>query len=513
MLPLWQDFLQQFLAELAQALRSNDGLRLLLSLREDYLAAMLPYEYMLGGQSRMRSRLLPFGPKAALEAICEPVSRAHILFEPGAAQELVTELSTVHATNAFGQETTVIVDSIEPALVQIVCSSFWESIPGDTKVITIAQVREYANVDRSLARFFGEVLGEIASENGVAAAQIRLWLQQKLITEHGTRGTAYEGVKDTAGMSNVVVRALADRRILKAEYRAGTRWYELQHDRLINPLRQADAREQLMAARLAKDAGDWDLARSYAVEAMRTFGADELRLRGDAERLLGDVAAECGETAEALKRYHDAAGFFEVLQDSTAVGEVLAAAGQLSLLCGRYFDAMTDLQAALSRVPANLDAQIDLALAMWYLGEPLVSVSVLTTVLSVMGSSMAALRMRGEILADLGDGKGALHDLEQVRRNQGWSSMAARALALALVGRHDDARQEAAQARASGQDSGPLLLRIARVAALRGDVEEASGIARAALAARDPALPRHLVKSAQGLATGQEGTRGRPPGG
>ena len=48
-------------------------------------------------------------------------------------------------------------------------------------------------------------------------------------------------------------------------------------------------------------------------------------------------------------------------------------------------------------------------------------------------------------------------------------------------------------------DSGPALLRVARVLELRGDAHTAADLAQRAVRARRPPLPRHLRKEAERL--------------
>jgi tetratricopeptide (TPR) repeat protein len=498
-LPYKHGLLQPFLNELAEALSKHQELRLLLCLREEYLASVLPYEQFLAGQSHIRTRLLPFGRDAALEAIRKPLSGTGRSFEVGAAEELVADLRTIRFTNALGDESTVVVDSIEPVQIQVVCSGLWDSLPADSTVITSAHVREHADVDRFLSNFCGRALSAVAREHDIPAVKIRSWLQQTFITELGTRGTAYEGIGQTAGMPNAVVWSLEDRHILKAELRSGSRWYELQHDRLIEPLRQADPGEHLEAARLARVDRDWDLVERHSIQAIRVFGADDLRVRADAEHLLGEVAQARRKIDDALAHYRTAASLYEVLQDSAGVGRLLAAAGRLSLACGRHAAAVTDMRAAIGRIPKDLEVQTDLAQAIWHTGLPQGAIAVLNNVLLMDASLLTALRLRGEILADLGEVPAALRDLDRVRRQQQPSTQAARALALALSGRFDAAEQEIADALANGPDDGPVLVRAARVRALAGDRQEAARLAAAALAASGPQLPPHLRESAQRL--------------
>lgn len=508
-------YLRPFIDELTDALRDHEGVRLLLSLRENYLASMLPFEQLLAGQSSTRSRLLPFGREAALEAICGPLEGTGRSFDPAAAEQLVTDLRTVRLTTVQGEERTVTVDSIEPVQIQIVCSALWESLPAGATIITSADVREHADVDRFLASFCSHALNAVAGEHGIPATKIRSWLQQEFITELGTRGTAYEGNDQTAGMPNAVVRALEDRHILRSELRSDTRWYELQHDRLIEPILQADPKEDLEAAKLARKEGTWDLVQYHARRAVRVFGSDELRVRAEVEHLLGEAAQHLGQPDVALDHYRMAAGLFEVVQDSSAVGESLASAGRLSLGRGRHTAAASDLQAAIARIPGDLRVQTDLAWALWHTGQQHAALAILNSVLALDSTLTEALRARGEILADIEEPAGALNDLslDRVRHHQRPSTQAARALALALDGRFDAAEQEAADALANSEDHGPVLLRVARVRALTGHREEAIRLAAAALAATQTRLPPHLRDRAQRLLDEQQRSGGDPASG
>jgi Flp pilus assembly protein TadD len=163
------------------------------------------------------------------------------------------------------------------------------------------------------------------------------------------------------------------------------------------------------------------------------------------------------------------------------------------------------MRAAIARIPGDLEVQTDLARAIWHTGLPHGSVAVLNSVIAADDGFLSALRLRGEILADLGEVTGALRDLDRVRRHQQPGTQAARALALALSGRFEAAEQEIADALANAPEDGPVLIRAARVRLLAGDWEEAAGLAATALtttspqlplAANSPVLPPHLRESA-----------------
>ncbi|HZB32311.1 MAG TPA: tetratricopeptide repeat protein [Streptosporangiaceae bacterium] len=499
--PLFVREREEFIAELSALLSEQRGLRLLLSIREDHLAALLPYEDWLGHGARARFQLAPLSRAAALDAARLPMARTERMFSPDAAELLVDELRTIRMTDALGDEVVTMTDTVEPVQLQLACTSLWATLPPEVRVITTGHIREYVDVDQFLAAFCQEALTTVGRRHGLPVVRLRSWLQQTFITELGTRGTAYEGISHTAGMPNAIVRDLENERILRAERIRGSRWYELQHDRLIKPLLQADAAEYLEAAVLALEEETLEFARDQARRAVEA-AAGQLRPRARAEELLGQIALAMGETAEAEQHYRTAADLYEVLRESSAVGRVLGRRGRLELTCGRYSQAVSTLRAAVRREPGNAPAHVALATALWFSGQPRSAVIVLDGVLADRGNLIEALRLRGEILSDLGEAVSALRDLDRARRGQGAETLAARALALALVGRLDAAEQEAADALADGGESGPVLLRVARATELRGGSGSplAWELARRALDAGNPALPSHLRAEAERLA-------------
>jgi tetratricopeptide (TPR) repeat protein len=500
-----------FIDELVEALDEHPDLHLLLSTRESSRIDLSPYEHDLGlASSQAWFCLLPLTPEAALEAARGPLEGTDRSFAPGAAEGLVDDLRTSEIVSAAGQWSSVIAEDVEPALLQIVCSHLWEALPDDVNVITSYELRTHADIGRTLAAFCGRALTAIAEDHGLHVTELRSWLQRTFITELGRRSTVREGLERTAGMPNAVVRALENRHILKAERRSGSRWYELQHDRLIEPIRRMDVTvlgppprvepaEYLRTAAEALAAGELALAQMLAEKALQASADTDLRLRAEAESFLGNIAHERGQPAEAEARYRAAAPLFEVLQDTPAVARLLAAIGQSLLAQGRLAEAVDELRAAVGRVPNDLTVQTELGWTLWHLGQQRAAIAVLTGVLAIDGNAPEALRARGEFLADVGDAESALRDLDRVRRQQRPSTRAARGLALATLRDRGAADQEIDTARTEAPDSGPVLLYAARVEALGGDPAMAADLARRALAATDPALPPHQREAARSL--------------
>jgi tetratricopeptide (TPR) repeat protein len=489
---------QRFLAEVAEALRDCPGLHLLLSVREETIDLLAE---ALGSGARYGVSQLSVD--RALEAVTGPADGAGRPFAAGAAEKLVTSLLTSPAAAADGGESTVILEHVEPALLQVVCARLWESLPVDVADITERDVRSYGDADTALAAHCGRVIAAIADDNDMRAARLRSWLLGTFVTEHGTRGTVYEGMTDTAGMPNAVARALEDRHLLSAERRSGSRWYQLLSDRLTGPLRSAvderpppvEPAEYVLSAERALTLGQIDLAERYAKDALHALPDTDLRQRGEVESLLGNLATERGKPGDAEGHHRAAARLLEAVQDTEAVASQLAAVGQTLLAQGQPADAVEELRAATDRIPHDPVVQTELGWALWELGQSRAAVDVLTSVLAIDGGNPAALRARGEILADLGDAREALRDLDRVQRHDRPSTCAARGLARAELGdwRGDG---EIERALADAPRNGPVLLYAARTEALGGNKAAALELARRALNATDPAPPPHQREAA-----------------
>lgn len=503
---------RSFMDELVDALDDHPELHLLLLIRDSFRTDLSPYEHDLGPASQAWFRLLPLTSETGLDAARGPLEGTDRSFAPGTAEELVDGLRASEIVNAVGEPSTVLAEDIEPALLQVVCSHLWEALPDDIQIIDSRELHTYAAVVRTLAEFCGRALTAIAYDRGLSVTELRSWLQRKFITDLGRKSTVAEGLASTAGMPNAVVRALENRHVIKAEYRAGSRWYELQHDRLIEPIRlledtalrpmpQAEPAEQLRTAAEALAAGELTLAQQQAERALRRSAVTDLRLRAEAESFLGNIAHERGKPTEAEARYRAAAPLFEVLQDTPAVARLLAAIGQSLLAQGRRAEAVDELRAAVGRVPNDLTVQTELGLTLWQQGQQGAAIAVLTGVLAIDGNAPEALRARGEIFADMGDAERALRDLNRVRRQHRPSTQAARGVALATLSNRGAADQEIDAALTEAPDSGPVLLYAARVAELSGDPAIAADLARRAIKAEDPRLPPHQREAALRLAS------------
>jgi len=507
-------------------------LRLLISLRDEFLAKLLPHEPELAGGSRARFEVEPLTSQEALEAVEGPLRLTERSFAPGVARQLIDRLRTVRFTNAIGETTEVTTERLEPVELQVVCSALWRNLPPEATLITEDHVRDYGDIDRTLADFCLAALAEVTADQAVSLIDLQIWLERNFVTELGTRGVVYEGLSTTGGMPNAVPQALEDRHILKSEWRSESRWYELQHDRLIGPIQainqatlpprrtalEADAQGYLRAAEAAYADGEHGLAEKHATEALRLAG-DDLRMQAEAESFLGKIAIQDRRAGEGEARYRQAAALFEVLQDRAAVGRLLAAIGRSLKERGQYPLAIRELQGAVIRLPGHLQAQLDLAEALLLSGQPSAAAGVCGSVLTVAPQNVAALALRAQIHADLGDTRAAALDLDRLSAllpdyEERPDLRMIRALVWSALGRHDEAVAEAELALRAGAtleadrapgagpappagDDGPLLVRAARVAEAAGRRERARELAGRATVAGRPVLPYQAAELAR----------------
>lgn len=481
----------QFLEELLDALDCRPHTHLLVAIREDCLLDSLK---VLGSEHLAQFALPSLDRERALDAIVGPMNGTGRSFAPGMAAAMVDELRGLDAARADVRGAS---ETVEPVLLQVVCRTLWDELPDDTRTIT---ERMLPDIPETLRDFCSQVLVTVAADHGRRPKELVSWLHDAFLSRPGGAAVR-EGTTHTGGMPNSIVHAMEDQHLIKTRWRDGSRWYELQRPGLVRPLRQLDgarwppqppdAAAYLRAAGMALTQGDAGLARRHAQEALHACGGGDLRIRAEAESVLGNAAHGERDLGDAVDHYRAAANLFEALGDTLAVGRLLAAVGRLQLAQGQRAEAVGKLEAAVGRMPNDPTVQMGLGQALWDAGRPKAALAVLDGVLRRDGNAPEALRARGEILADLGDAESALRDLDRIDRRARPSAQSARALALATLSRVEAAQLELDDTVIDTTDSGPVLFRAAQVRKLSGDIHAAAELASRALSAEDPFLPPH----------------------
>jgi pSer/pThr/pTyr-binding forkhead associated (FHA) protein len=258
----WQER-EGFFRQLAQAMADDPMLWVVLTLREDFVAALDPYTHLLPETLRARFYMQRMGHEAALEAIKKPADRFSRPFAPGVAENLVDNLRQirVHDPQSRDLDGTRPGQFVEPVQLQVACFQLWENLlkqnqpPGQ---ITQQNLDELGDVDQALAQFYEEAVLEVVLRTRVTEIYLRNWFQDQLITEAGTKGMVYRGRTKTGGIPNEAVDVLVAKFLLRAEVKSGGTWYELVHDRFIEPILQSNRewREEQPLIRVAQNWAD-----------------------------------------------------------------------------------------------------------------------------------------------------------------------------------------------------------------------------------------------------------------
>jgi hypothetical protein len=134
----------------------------------------------------------------------------------------------------------VVGEYVEPVQLQVACRSLWGALPEAAGEITEAHREQFGNVDEVLGDFYDEAIRAAATAGRMRESALRARFAERFITPMGTRGTVFWTREEAGGIPAAAIDELDARHLVRAELRAGARWYELTHDRLIEPVRASN---------------------------------------------------------------------------------------------------------------------------------------------------------------------------------------------------------------------------------------------------------------------------------
>jgi tetratricopeptide (TPR) repeat protein len=395
---------RELLGELTAAPRVN----LLLCVRDDRFATLLselghpPAEvarFALGG--------LP--PASAVEAVRRPLEGTGRMISTAVAEALVEELLTVRLVDEIGGRTQERLPAVVPWHLQVVCARIWEAWPAGRRTLTEDRLPD---VNDALQDGIWAAVGAVAGSFERDPARLARWLARTFISPAGAARAVDGPSAETAGVPAMVLDALVDRFVLRVRTTDdGTPAYTPQSDRLLEPLGRLAERvgtveppplgpaDQLRAAADALADGDYARADRGARQAAATASRD-LRLRIDAQTMLGNNAFARGDLAMAQDAYQRAVMLLETRQDQEAVGAMLAAIGRLSLERGDLAGGLGLLRSAVARLPADRVIKTELARALADAGEPAAAAAMLGSMMTAAEDDDARI-LHGRIRAQL----------------------------------------------------------------------------------------------------------------
>ncbi len=309
----WKDR-NEFFEQIRDALKFDDRLlRVIFTIREDYIAQLDPFAPLLPEKLRTRFRMERLRRDAALSAVTGPLRETKRSFAKGVAEKLVEDLLKTRVETITGETIEVTGEFVEPVQLQVVCQNLWQEIPSDVTEITEQHLLAFGGVDRPLSRFYESAVKQATVEAGIKEEELRQWCEKWLITSTGTRNIVHRGTQFTEGISTIALDILVAYHLINLELRAGARWYELTHDRLIDPIRASNERWNKQREEKANQASHLVRRAEQSISMEKYERAlDAARNAYALSEEVGDLQGEAiallyhGKAYEGLKQYNEA---------------------------------------------------------------------------------------------------------------------------------------------------------------------------------------------------------------
>jgi hypothetical protein len=325
----WQQR-EGFFDQLGQALDANRSTSVMLVMREDFIASLEPFAYLVPGRLRGRYYMQRLERTGALAAIRKPVEPLRP-YEPGVAEKLVEDLSSIKVQNPDGSLALQPGQYVEPVQLQVICYSLWDNLPLEGTSITENDLMNVGDTNEALGRYYAGRVAAVSQAKGVKERLLREWIERNLISPGGVRNMVLqEPGRRKDGIGDDVIQALQSD-LVRAERRGGAIFYELTHDRLIQPILENNNRwfdENLSPlqrqAALWSDQGrgeSW-LLRDQALEEVEKW----------AEVNLEELTELEAEFLEACRHQQQYLKLHEYSQMARRTRKVIALVGFLSLI-------------------------------------------------------------------------------------------------------------------------------------------------------------------------------------
>jgi hypothetical protein len=240
---LWRDR-EEFFAALTRALAQNTWLRVVIALRSDYLADLVPYERHLPNNLVVRYQLESLTDEQAQHAITSAFAASGVGLSDVVLHDLLDAL--LQEAQGPGGSESMRAQHVNTVQLQIACRRLWDELKeAEWSGRRPELSRSVSSLRSSMTSFVDEAIGEVVDRDRAAEAAVRWWLDEYLITPTGRRAFVLVGEDETAGLPNGLVKALEEVRLVQIEQRHGSRLVELTHDSMVEGVRASnDAYEQ-----------------------------------------------------------------------------------------------------------------------------------------------------------------------------------------------------------------------------------------------------------------------------
>ena len=236
----------QFFSDLGD-LVDDEPIWTLLAMRGDLLGELEAVSHLVPGDLAIRYRLGLLERPAAREAITKPAERQyHVTFTREAADEILDNLCTVLVQSPGNPPLPQPSPYVEGVILQTVMLKLWEKLDPVRNGRKVIEPHDLGNlldhVDRALASHYHDCVDDAVRRSRVPERVIRDWFENQVITEQGWRNQTDHGPGDGGRRTERCLSALEEMHIIRSETRLHRQWWELVHDRFLNPVRDDNRR-------------------------------------------------------------------------------------------------------------------------------------------------------------------------------------------------------------------------------------------------------------------------------
>jgi hypothetical protein len=223
-------------AELAELLRADVDVHVVLSLREEFLAGLEVFAREIVAIYDSKFRLEHLSDDGARDAIVKPAEKFAVSVEPDLVDRLLVDLKR-HAET--GTAAAAIATGIELPFLQLVCKGLWEARKPNANSLSLEQYEGLGGCDGIIRSYVENLANTLPRAQQQDAADVLRWLAPRTGIKQG-----YEAgqLAELTGMPvERVMQILAhfERNwVLRDRLVGGIHWFELYHDAYIKILAQ-----------------------------------------------------------------------------------------------------------------------------------------------------------------------------------------------------------------------------------------------------------------------------------
>lgn len=246
--PELHDERDEFFKELTCSLEDNPWLRIVVVLRSDYLANLVPYEPHLPGNLAVRYAVDNLTGSQAREVIQESFEATHVNIDSEDVETLLDQLLPAAPPDAPRA------DYVNSIVLQILCRRLWEELstrPPDSHGPVLRRGSSFS-LQSTMVQFVDKAVSGASKQAHFDEGIVRRWLGHNLVTATGQRDIVLIGQRFTAGLPNTVLDALSYAKLVQIELRNDQRLAELTHDRMVAGVVESNTEWQHLRQRVRR---------------------------------------------------------------------------------------------------------------------------------------------------------------------------------------------------------------------------------------------------------------------